>query len=236
MTFDLGNPINDPDFYEIDIDLAYTWSFRANDKLSLPQHAIFMKDRFIEILKSITDLPLQQQSEIRSMCSVKHLAKGEHFIRAGEIPGKMAFNLKGLLRYYYLDKKGNDYTKGFFAEGSPITSYSAMIRNRESYFSIEALEDSVLAVFTYSDWKQLLNSHPCWKQLLIALLEKGYSAKETREREFLVLDAEEKYTIFIQSFPDIENRIKQHYIASYLGITPVALSRIRRKMGLVNIG
>lgn len=195
-----------------------------------------MKDQFIQLLKSIIDLPSQQESEIRAICSIRQLAKGEHFIRAGEIPAKMAFNLQGLLRYYYLDKKGNDFTKGFFAEGAPITSYSAMIQNRESYFSIEALEDSVLVVFAYSDWKQLLNKHECWRQLLILLLEKGYCAKETREREFLVLDAEEKYRIFIRSFPDIENRIKQHYIASYLGITPVALSRIRRKMGLVNIG
>jgi CRP-like cAMP-binding protein len=195
-----------------------------------------MKDRFIQILKSIIDLPPQQESEIRAICSIRQLGKGEHFIRAGEIPARMAFNLQGLLRYYYLDKKGNDFTKGFLAEGAPITSYSAMIQNRESYFSIEALEDSVLAVFTYSDWKQLLNKHVCWQQLLILLLEKGYCTKEAREREFLVLDAEEKYRIFVQSFPDIENRIKQHYIASYLGITPVALSRIRRKMGLVNIG
>ncbi|MBA4056605.1 MAG: Crp/Fnr family transcriptional regulator [Marivirga sp.] len=195
-----------------------------------------MKDQFIQILRSIIELPPQQESEIRSVCSIKRIVKGEHFIRAGEIPSKMAFNLQGLLRYYYLDKKGNDYTKGFFPERSPITSYSAMIQDRESYFNIEALEDSVLVVFTYSDWKQLLNKHPCWKQLLIVLLEKGYCAKETREREFLVLDAEEKYRIFIQNFPDIEGRIKQHFIASYLGITPVALSRIRRKMGLINIG
>lgn len=195
-----------------------------------------MKDHFIQLLKSLIDLPPQQESEIRSICSIRHLGKGEHFIHAGEIPAKMAFNLQGLLRYYYLDNKGNDFTKGFFAEGAPITSYSAMIQNRESYFSIEALEDSVLSVFTYSNWKELLNKNGCWQQLLILLLEKGYCAKEAREREFLVLDAEEKYRTFIQNFPNIESRIKQHYIASYLGITPVALSRIRKKMGLVNIG
>jgi CRP-like cAMP-binding protein len=197
---------------------------------------MFMIDRFIQTLKFIVDLPPAEESEMRAVCSIKNLEKGEHFIRAGEIPSKMAFNLQGLLRYYYLDKKGNDYTKGFFAEGAPITSYSAMIQNRESYFSIEALEDSVLAVFTYTDWKRLLNRHECWQRLLILLLEKGYCAKEAREREFLVLDAEEKYRIFIQNFPNIESRIKQHYIASYLGITPVALSRIRKKMGLINIG
>lgn len=195
-----------------------------------------MKDRIIEILKSIIELPSEQEAKILDICSIKHLVKGEHFIRAGEVPGKLAFNLQGLFRYYYLDKKGNDYTKGFLPEGSPITSYSAMIQDRESHFSVEALEDSVLAVFSYGDWKQLLNQHPCWKELLIVLLEKGYCAKETREREFLLLDAEEKYKTFIRTFPHIENRIKQHFIASYLGITPVALSRVRRKLGVINTG
>ena len=66
--------------------------------------------------------------------------------------------------------------------------------------------------------------------------EKGYATKEKRERELLLLDAESRYKSFIHEFPHLEPRIKQHMIASYLGITPIALSRIRKKMGLINIG
>ncbi len=109
-----------------------------------------------------------------------------------------------------------------------------MIQNRDSYFSIEALEDSVIGVIRYKDWKLLLDNHICWKLFLISFLEKGYGVKESREREFLILDAEERYKLFLKTFPNVEHRIKQHYIASYLGITPVALSRIRKKMGLVH--
>jgi CRP-like cAMP-binding protein len=195
-----------------------------------------MKDQFIKIIKSIIDLPAEQETEVLKNCTIKHIKKGEHFINAGDIPDKFAFNLQGLFRYYYIDKKGNDFTKGFMPEGSTLSSYSAMIQKRESFFYIEALEDSIIAVLNYNDWKRLLNSHVCWKLFLISLLEKGYCVKESRERELLIHDAEERYNIFRQTFSNIEHRLKQRYIASYLGITPVALSRIRKKMGLINIG
>jgi CRP-like cAMP-binding protein len=195
-----------------------------------------MKDRFIQIIKAVVNVPVEQEAELLKICKIKQLQKGEHFIHAGDRPYKFAFNLQGLFRYYYLDNKGNDFTKGFFPEGAPISSYSAMIQNRGSYFSIEAMEDSVIAVLDFNDWKRLFDKHVCWKLLLISLLEKGYCVKENREREFMILDAEERYKIFQHTFPNIETRVKQKYIASYLGITPVALSRTRRKMGLINPG
>jgi CRP-like cAMP-binding protein len=195
-----------------------------------------MKARFIEVIKSIIPLPVEQETAILNISSIKRFRKGEYFLYAGEVPATIGFNLHGLFRYYYIDSKGNDFTKGFFPEGAPVTSYSALIQGRGSYFHIEALEDSVTAVIRYSDWKVLMNRHGCWKDFLIAMLEKGYTTKESREREFLLLNAEERYQIFRHNFPNIELRVKQHYIASYLGITPVALSRIRKKMGLVNPG
>ncbi len=195
-----------------------------------------MKDVFVNIIKAVIDLPAAEEEAVKRICAIKNIEKGGHFIYAGDVPDKLAFNLNGLFRYYYVDKKGNDFTKGFFPEGAPISSYSAMIQRRESFFSIEALEDSVISVINYFDWQKLLARHECWKSFLIGMLERGYCIKESREREFLVLDAEERYRIFRQIFPDIEQRVKQHYIASYLGITPVALSRIRKKMGIVNIG
>ncbi len=73
-----------------------------------------MKNHFIQIITSRIDLPPEQENRIREVCTIRHLKKGEHFIHAGEIPDKLAFNIKGLFRYYYLDKNGNDFTKGFF--------------------------------------------------------------------------------------------------------------------------
>ncbi len=88
----------------------------------------------------------------------------------------------------------------------------------------------------YQKWLQLYKNYAPWKDFLIAILTKGYIKKEKREWELLQLSAEERYRRFLKEYPGLERRIKQHYIATYLGITPVALSRIRRKIGLVNRG
>lgn len=193
-----------------------------------------MTNDFIKVLKSINNLSDDQIDKIMKISKVKNVNKGDFFIQEGEIPNKFAFTLNGLFRYYYVDKKGNEFTKGFFPEGSIISSYSAMIQNRPSYFTIEALEDSIVASIQYTDWKNLFKTNDCWKEFLIVMLEKGYCTKESREREFLLLDAEERYKSFLKSFPGYEKRIKQHLIASYLGITPVALSRVRNKMGVIS--
>ena len=184
---------------------------------------------FAETLNSITEFHEDQVKKILSFSKIKKIRKDECYIREGEKPKSFAYVFSGLFRYYYIDKNGNDFTKGFFFENSFITSYSALIQNRESYFSIEALEDSEIIEIDYEKWKTLFNQELVWYKFLLTLIEKGYCVKESREREFLLFDAEERYRSFLQTFPDQQKRIKQHFIASYLGITPVALSRIRKK-------
>ena len=73
--------------------------------------------------------------------------------------------------------------------------------------------------------------NPVWKDLLIRMLEIGYGAKERRERDLLLLDAETRYRNFCNEFPHLIRRVKQHQIASFLGIKPESLSRMRKKMG-----
>jgi CRP-like cAMP-binding protein len=182
------------------------------------------------------NLPAEQENRLLELGKEVVLRKGQNFLSEGEVPKKFAFVNKGLFRYYYVDRKGNEFTKGFFEENVFLSSYSAMIAGRESFFSIEALEDSSLVVFEYNHWKELFKQHNCWSLFLIAILEKGFTKKETREREFLLFDAEERYRAFSQNNPGLEQRVKQHMIASYLGITNVALSRVRKKMGLINVG
>jgi CRP-like cAMP-binding protein len=193
-----------------------------------------MIGQLLSALKAISDLPETEERKLRSLVYEQKLSKGEVFIQEGTVPQKFAFVVMGLFRYYYVNQKGSEFTKGFFPENTFITSYSAMTDGTRSYYTIEALEDAVIFVFEYSKWKVLYNSHPCWREFLLALLEKGFRKKETRERELLILTAEERYRSFLNEKPVLESRIKQHFIASYLGITPVALSRIRRTMGVSN--
>ncbi|HEY1406449.1 MAG TPA: Crp/Fnr family transcriptional regulator [Spirochaetota bacterium] len=195
-----------------------------------------MVDRFRKIISAVSDVPADETKILLDIAHPQEIREGDYFLHEGDIPDRFAFVSSGLFRYFYIDKKGNDCTKGFFPEDTIISSYSAMIQNRGSHFSIKALEDSVVLVIHNSDWVRLRRERPVWNLFLIAILEKGYGVKESREREFLLSDARERYLTFLKTFPGMEDRIPQHLIASYIGITPVALSRIRKKMRVVNPG
>jgi CRP-like cAMP-binding protein len=185
---------------------------------------------FIKTVKGLGIFPNDQIEKLVTIVKLQTIKKGAYFIKQGEIPRKFAFNIKGLFRYYYMNEKGNEYTRGFFPENTFVSSYTAMSSGSESYFTIEALEDSSFFMINYNDWKQLLQQNACWCYLLIALLERGFSMKESREREFILHDAETRYYTFLKTFPGLDKRIKQSHIASYLGITPLALNRIRKKI------
>ncbi len=175
-------------------------------------------------------LPKERIKEFVAIGISIKLAKGDYYIREGETPKKLAFVLSGLFRYVYISQEGKEYTKGLVQEGNFLTSYSAMITETSSHFFVEALEDSEIFTISYTNWKTLLNSDNFWYKFLVTFVEKGFISKEKRERDLLLLNAETRYRDFLESYPEIENRISQNIIASYLGIQPESLSRIRKNM------
>lgn len=195
-----------------------------------------MTDQISQTLKSLApDFPEREIAHFVAICKPVIMAQNEYFIPAGQTPRRFGFLKKGLVRYVYIGDHGREYTKAFLAENSFVSSYTAMKSGTPSPFSIQALIQTEIIAVDYERWKKLVQNNEAWNKILIALLEKGYSIKEKRERELLLLDAECRYRIFREEFQHLEADIKQHLIASYIGITPIALSRIRRKMGLINL-
>lgn len=192
-----------------------------------------MGPTFIKFIKSITKVPKKQEEKFIALLTERKVKKNENLIRAGEYPKTIGFVNEGLFRYFYTNHEGVEFTKGFFMENTIISSYSAILENRGSYFTIEALEDSVIEQVSYDKFNELFSEHPCWNQFLLPVIQKGYIVKEEREREFLLYNAESRYKAFLKKYPGLDQRIKKHIIASYLGITPESLSRIRNKMGLL---
>lgn len=188
----------------------------------------------VHTVSGIADIPSEEVAKLCSIVTSEKIRKGQTFISEGDVPKKFAFVGSGLFRYFYVNEKGSEFTKGFFPEQNFITSYTAMVKSRPSHYTVQALEDSNVLVIDYPRWQTLYQGNSCWMNLLFALVEKGYMKKEARERELLILNAEERYRVFLREYPDLEKRIKQHMIASYLGITPVALSRIRKEMSSVH--
>lgn len=186
-------------------------------------------DTLLSTFNNITPIPNIELEKLKNISNIIKIKKGDYFLKQGDKSSKIAFVSNGLFRMTYLTEDGKEFTKSFFSENNMLISYCSLIELRESSFSIEALEDSTLVIFDYYDFKPLLDNEISWNKLLLVILGKAFCKKEEREREFLTYDAQTRYKSFVNSYPNLTNRIKQHILASYLGITPEALSSIKKR-------
>jgi len=182
------------------------------------------------VLSNFAEIPPEEWEKGISKRRYLHLKKNEYFVKEGSIPDKMAFIVSGIFRVFYITEAGEEKILVFRAEGRMLSAFSAFLENQTSRFYIQALEDADLLYIGVDDYEKFLSGNKCWQTISAKYMEMLFVEKENREREFLSDDAETRYKNFIIKYPDIENRIRQYHIASYLGITPVALSRIRKKM------
>jgi CRP-like cAMP-binding protein len=148
---------------------------------------------------------------------VVHLKKREHFLRAGEIGHYQAYINKGCMRVYFTDFKGHEHVVQLGFE-------------LPANYSIEALEDAELFLIEYEDHEKLLQLVPSLERSFRILIQNAYISMQQRIISNMSQSAEERYVALIQRFPHMELRIAQHHIASYLGISPEALSRIRKAL------
>lgn len=153
--------------------------------------------------------------------------KGELILRMGEPMSKLYFIIKGIARSYYIDIHGNDITKSFIKEYDFCIGES-LLSNTRSEEGFEALEYIVALEFEAKKLKEYLLSKKVLTDIYIKKLEETIIYKMNRENGFQTKSATERYLEFKRNYYDIENRVNQSYIASYLGISPVSLSRIRR--------
>ncbi|OBR95109.1 cyclic nucleotide-binding domain protein [Clostridium ragsdalei P11] len=187
----------------------------------------------VNLLKS-NDIFLDEENValLKNISKPKVLKKDMFFLQEGEKSTEIGFIIKGVFRSYYIDKSGNDVTKYFYAEGGILFSYAAYLSQKESMYCIQALEDSEILVVKISNFEKIVEGN---YQLLLfykKMIDKVLVIKEEHAISFKLLDSVKRYKQFLDTYPDLEERVKQCYIASYLGITPVSLSRIRRKLNL----
>lgn len=159
----------------------------------------------------------------------KKLKKNQLFAQEGKRAKDIAFVLEGNLRQFY-SKDGEEKTTYFYFENHLMSSYMSCITGQPSQLSIEALTASRLLVFTYPVLKSLYNQSQQWEKFGRLIAEYIAIGLEERMVGLLMLSPEERYNQLLQSNKQkILERIPQHYIANYLGITPVSLSRIRNR-------
>lgn len=188
-----------------------------------------LKNDLYTVLNRYSDIPSDEWSRFISFIHDKELKKGSCFIREGDSPEWIGFIRSGLFRVYYNTLSGEERTLVFRKEGDPITAYSSILENSLSTITIEALEDSILYTMKISDLFRYPQEFPFISEIINEITKKIFIEKEKREREFLSLTATDRYLKFIEQYPELEKRLTQFHVASFLGISNVSLSRIRSK-------
>lgn len=192
------------------------------------------KQIIIEQLTSLSEkYQLRLSSEklewIVKLSTFRIIEKGTLIQHIGEKTDTAALVLDGMTRCYYIDSDDNDITRGFSITGT-LCMDEGMFGYGESLTEWETLTDTTLMLFNVGEIKLLINENDALKSAYIQLLENALKYKIYRENGFLVESASERYLHFRKMFPEICQTVKQQYIATYLGIAPESLSRIKRTL------
>lgn len=158
------------------------------------------------------------------------LKKGEYFIRKDQFAKEIAFLETGIVRAYYIDKAGKEYNKTFFSAPAIIGSYASIISKQKNEVAQQALTDCKIWKVPFHQIEKLSEGNFEIERLRRIIAENFFLNNEKKEIEMAMLDADKRYLILQKEYPGIELEIPQYHIASYLGISPTQLSRIRNKL------
>jgi CRP-like cAMP-binding protein len=165
----------------------------------------------------------------------RRFPSGAHVLEAGQVASHLYFILSGVARFYYLHPEGREFNKSFATRGEVLASISSLAMDLPSSFSVQALTTCECVGLSHRDLLGLSEQYRDWNRLRIRLLEMLAIKKERREADFLLLSAQERYEKFLREYAEVAGPIPNYHIASYLGITEQALSRIRRRLRLTRV-
>lgn len=200
--------------------------------------AFISKKQALEILyrelDAIAPLSLDIWEEASHYFSLKTFPKGAHLFDIGDKVKDFYFLVQGLARYYYISESGKEFNKSFAEKSGHLLSSisSVSMKDEVSPFSVETLSEFTVLCISYEHFMALGVKYKAWNDLTLRMYERLIVKKERREADFLLLSAKERYIKFLNDYSMIESTVANYHIASYLGITEVALSRIRKEMKL----
>lgn len=181
----------------------------------------------IKKIKSSIQLSLEAEEYLFSISKKKTFAKGEVLIRQGEEVNKIFFVTDGCLRSYCTDKNGKEHTLQFGVKEWWISDYIAIHNKESATLTVECLKESNVIEFDSKKLDEILTLFPEYEPFQRNLLERHVVSLHKRILNQLQLTASERYNLFLEQYPNIEQYTRNYHIASYLGVTQESLSRIR---------
>jgi CRP-like cAMP-binding protein len=183
-----------------------------------------------ELLLQNTALTDAEKELLKSVLIPKKVRKRQYLLQAGDVSRHAIFVAKGCLRSYTIDHNEVKHIFQFAIEGWAISDMYSFLTGEPATYNIDAIEDSELFLVDNAGKEKLLEQIPKMEKVFRLTLEKNYIANQSRINAMLSSSIEERYLSFARTYPQIVQRVPQHMIASYLGVSAETLSRMRKQL------
>ena len=189
-----------------------------------------MYDQYFQSFKNKIPLTGEEREVIQEYLTVKKIRKRQYLLQEGDICKYVAFVEKGALRLYKFNEDGTEHIVRFALEGQFMTDLYSFLTNEPSIYDIDAIEDSELVLISKSASDELRKRSAKYQEYIFLTTSEAYIDLERRLTYSISLTLEERYKDLTTHYPDIIQRLPQHMVASYMGLTPETLSRVRKRI------
>ena len=186
-----------------------------------------MHEQLFGTISEYIPITKEDKDFLTSVFKTKNLRKRQYLLQAGDVCRYECFVNEGCLRQYYVDENGQEHVLMFAFENWWTSDMHSFVTGKPSLTNIEAIEDASLLLIEKENLNQLYLRIPAFERFFRIKLQRAFIAHQMRLIENMSLPADTRYQNFIEAYPQLEQRIPQKHIASYLGIAPESLSRIR---------
>lgn len=184
----------------------------------------------LENIQRYVILNQKEQKKVLDIISYRKLLKNQYIVQQGNICRYDSFVVKGCSRTFYVDDEGREHIVMFATENWWTGDFGSFITQKPAYFNVQCLENTDLIQFSHEQLEELFIEVPKMERFFRLIIQEAYVALERRIIRNVSLPAKERYLKFIERHPEIDQRVPQYMIASYLGITKEFLSKIRNQL------
>lgn len=189
-----------------------------------------MYEIFFQKFNEKVPLTAEEKDFIKQYLTPKKLRKKQYLLQEGDVCKHICVVEKGALKAYLVDEKGDEHITAFALEGWTIADLSSFFKHEPAALNIDAIEDCELVLISKAAHEELLQKMPKYETYIRILVTDAYVALQHRITNMLHLSVEERYKAFTQMCQSIFQRVPQHMIASFMGLSPETLSRVRSRI------
>ena len=183
----------------------------------------------LDYFQQVMPLSNEEKQLVTELFKPRLYRKRQYVLQEGDICNQFNFIVRGCLRMYKVDEKGNTYIIQFAAENRWLSNIGSFHERKPSELNIDALEDTMVLQISYENLLSLYTNAPKFDRIFRVLIENSFVSLQKRLLQNISSTAEDRYNSFLDSYSHLTNRLPQTQIASFLGITPEFLSRLRNK-------